>query len=48
MLEYELKDFLISSDEWKIIEELCRVFKVKFIFYFILLNTFIILINKFL
>lgn len=33
MLEHELKDFLISSDEWKIIEELCRVFKVKFIFY---------------
>ena len=34
MLEYELKDFLISSDEWKIIEELYRVFKVKFILFY--------------
>ena len=33
-IERDLNDLLIFDDEWTIIEELCRVFKVSFIQFF--------------
>jgi len=44
-LKRDLHKFLISNDEWNIIKELCRVFKVSFII--VIIIVYFTLINKY-
>ncbi len=41
LLDSDLNKFLISSDEWNMINELCRIFEVN-LFYCLFKNSYLI------